>query len=83
MPVRTGARAPRRAALPARRALTLVSFSSLTSYAGFLYMLIALVSICYWMQGNAQKQEYEDNEREEAGLLSGSGERDGEEAAAN
>ncbi len=46
-------------------------------------MLIALVSICYWMQGNAQKQEYEDNEREEAGLLSGSGERDGEEAAAN
>ena len=37
---------------------------------GMLYLLVAVVAICYWMQGNAAKQEYEDNEREEASLLS-------------
>lgn len=37
---------------------------------GMLYLLISVVAICYWMQGNAAKQEYEDNEREEASLLS-------------
>ena len=80
MLVRTGARAPRQRS--PRRPLTPLYFFLLFS-TGFLYMLIALVSICYWMQGNALKQEHEDNEREEAGLLSGSGERDGEEPAAN
>jgi hypothetical protein len=39
-------------------------------------MLIALVSICYWLQGNAARQEHEDLEREEASLLGG-GSREG------
>ena len=47
---------------------------------GVLYMLISIVSICYWMQGNALRQEYEEKELEETSLLSKSrGGGDGEE----
>ncbi len=44
------------------------------SRAGVMYTLIALVAVCYWMQGNAARQEYEDSEREEASLLGGGAE---------
>ena len=44
--------------------------------AGFVYLLIALVSICYWIQGNTLKQEYEDAEREESALLGASSEKE-------
>ena len=46
--------------------------------AGFTYTLIALVAVCYWMQGNAARQEYEDSEREEASLLGGGAEAEDE-----
>ena len=41
-------------------------------------MLIALVAICYWVQGNAARQEHEDGEREEASLLGGGAEAEDE-----
>jgi len=45
-------------------------------------MLVALVSICYWMKGNALRQEFEDQEKEESSLLGcgGGGEKEGDEA---
>ena len=46
--------------------------------AGFMYTLIALVAVCYWMQGNAARQEYEDSEREEVSLLGGGAEAEDE-----
>jgi hypothetical protein len=45
-----------------------------------MYTLIALVAVCYWMQGNAARQEYEDSEREEASLLGGGAEAEDNEA---
>ena len=51
-------------------------FHTLPPTAGFVYLLIALVSICYWIQGNTLKQEYEDAEREESALLGASSEKE-------
>jgi hypothetical protein len=40
---------------------------------GLLYMLIAMVSMCYWVQGMTKRKEWEDLEQEEASLLGGGG----------
>ena len=30
------------------------------AYAGFLYLIVAITSVCYWVQGNALKKEWTD-----------------------
>jgi len=41
------------------------------SAAGLVYMLIAMVSMCYWVQGISQRKEWEETEQETNSLLGG------------